>query len=177
MSLYDDLELVKQKPEQVAGWSSGIKLFQSQLQLKKAAQTQPKREQHKKSSLVLAPVIDLKSKKKEDDSFMNQTVNSNYSNKVSCGSPARLVPRFHLIVFLQEIKPLLHHSTLPPATGSNKEFDWNIINEYDPMWPNDYEKVVKDLREMKDKEREKEEVEELERRKKAREERNGRKDR
>lgn len=40
MSLYDDFDAVKQKSDHVAGWSSGIKLFQSQLQLKKASQTQ-----------------------------------------------------------------------------------------------------------------------------------------
>lgn len=40
MSLYDDFDAFKQKSDQVAGWSSGIKLFQSQMQLKKANQTQ-----------------------------------------------------------------------------------------------------------------------------------------
>lgn len=40
MSLYDDFDNFKQKTDQVAGWSSGIKLFQTQLQLKKATQTQ-----------------------------------------------------------------------------------------------------------------------------------------
>lgn len=69
--------------------------------------------------------------------------------------------------------PLQQIHSLP----SNKEFDWNIVNEYDPMWPNDYEKVVKDLHEIRDKEREKEELQELERRKKAREDRNGKRDR
>ena len=38
MSLYDDIEPNKEK--EVAKWSSGIKLLQSQLQLKKAALTQ-----------------------------------------------------------------------------------------------------------------------------------------
>lgn len=37
MSLYDDFDVVKQKSD---GWSSSMKLFQSQMQLKKAAQTQ-----------------------------------------------------------------------------------------------------------------------------------------
>ena len=83
MSLYDDLELVKQKPEQVAGWSSSIKLFQSQLQLKKAAQTQPKREQVRKSAVVLAPVIDLKSKKEDDESNANLPNSLNHANRVS----------------------------------------------------------------------------------------------
>lgn len=83
MSLYDDLEPVKQKPEQVAGWSSSIKLFQSQLQLKKAAQTQPKRDQIRKSVTVLAPVIDLKSKLNDEDSNSNSSTGSNNYSRLS----------------------------------------------------------------------------------------------
>lgn len=37
------------------------------------------------------------------------------------------------------------------------EFDWNVDNEYDPLWPNEYEKVVKELRDNRDRESEKEE--------------------
>lgn len=66
MSLYDDLEPSKQNTEQVAGWSSSIKLFQTQLQAKKAAQQIPKRDQRRPPT-VLTPVIDLKSKKDEGD--------------------------------------------------------------------------------------------------------------
>lgn len=77
MSLYDDLEPSKQRAEQVAGWSSGIKLFQSQMQLKKAAQTQPKREHNRRTAAVMTPVIDLKTKKDEEE-FNN----SSYSTKV-----------------------------------------------------------------------------------------------
>lgn len=29
------------------------------------------------------------------------------------------------------------------ASLSVRDFDWNVANEYDPMWPNDYEKVAK----------------------------------
>lgn len=83
MSLYDDLEPVKQKPEQVAGWSSSIKLFHSQMQLKKAAQTQPKREQIRKSAAVLAPVIDLKSKRDDDDSNSSGSMPNSYFNRVN----------------------------------------------------------------------------------------------
>lgn len=39
MSLYDDFDKHRTS-DKVAGWSSGIKLLQSQLQLKKAATTQ-----------------------------------------------------------------------------------------------------------------------------------------
>lgn len=53
MSLYDDLDTIKARnTEKVAGWSSGIKLLQSQLQLKKAAITQPKREAARRSTQV-----------------------------------------------------------------------------------------------------------------------------
>lgn len=50
--------------------------------------------------------------------------------------------------------------TNPLSTGSvssigiGDEFDWNVINEYDPMWPNEYEKVVKELRDIRDREHE-----------------------
>lgn len=39
MALYDDLDNNK-GPDKVAGWSSGIKLLQSQLALKKASNVQ-----------------------------------------------------------------------------------------------------------------------------------------
>lgn len=29
------------------------------------------------------------------------------------------------------------------ASLNVRDFDWNVANEYDPMWPNDYEKVAK----------------------------------
>ncbi|XP_022117325.1 splicing factor 45 [Pieris rapae] len=114
MSLYDDLDTIKARTtEKVAGWSSGIKLLQSQLQLKKAAVTQPKREALRRSNQVLTPVIDLKSKQKDEDE-----TNSN--------SPSSQSNTFN--------------------TSMNvRDFDWNVANEYDPMWPNDYEKVAKEM--------------------------------
>ncbi|KAM3967430.1 splicing factor 45 [Aphomia sociella] len=114
MSLYDDLDTIKARTtEKVAGWSSGIKLLQSQLQLKKAAITQPKREALRRSAQVLTPVIDLKSKSKDEDES-----NSN--------------------------SPNLQPKTLT-ASLNVRDFDWNVANEYDPMWPNDYEKVAKEM--------------------------------
>lgn len=132
MSLYDDFDVKTRATENVQGWSSGIKLLQSQLQLKKAAVTQPKREQQRK--VTLPPVIDLKSKKDEEDIYPNL-------------SPAHVKTK---------IEPLL---TIIPSTLSNfkQEYDWNVIDEYDPLWPNEYEKVVKELRESRDRDNEKEE--------------------
>lgn len=40
--------------------------------------------------------------------------------------------------------------------GVGGEFDWNVVNEYDPLWPNEYEKVVKELRDMRDREHDQE---------------------
>lgn len=126
MSLYDDFDKHRTS-EKVAGWSSGIKLLQSQLQLKKAATTQPKREQYRKATAVLAPVIDLKSKanrdaEREDDAPHNNPLNAGAVSSIGVGG----------------------------------EFDWNVINEYDPMWPNEYEKVVKELRDIRDREHDQE---------------------
>ncbi|XP_050666279.1 splicing factor 45 [Leptidea sinapis] len=116
MSLYDDLDTIKARTtEKVAGWSSGIKLLQSQLQLKKAAVTQPKREATRRSNQVLTPVIDLKSKLSKPD---EDESNSN--------SPQ-------------------HQAKTLMASLNVRDFDWNVANEYDPMWPNDYEKVAKEM--------------------------------
>lgn len=65
MSLYDDFDVKTRSTDNVSGWSSGIKLLQSQLQLKRATVTQPKRDTVRKASL--APVIDLKSKSREEE--------------------------------------------------------------------------------------------------------------
>ncbi|XP_018319487.1 splicing factor 45 [Agrilus planipennis] len=133
MSLYDDYDVKTQSTEKVSGWSSGIKLLQSQLQLKKATVTQPKRDQQRKASL--APVIDLKSKRDEDEIF---------SNTVTIRGSSRVKNEHSLPI-------------IPSLTGFGSEYDWNVDNEYDPLWPNEYEKVVKELRDQRDRENEKEE--------------------
>ena len=42
------------------------------------------------------------------------------------------------------------------SIGVGGEFDWNVVNEYDPTWPNEYEKVVKELRDIRDREHDQE---------------------
>ncbi|RZB38933.1 splicing factor 45 [Asbolus verrucosus] len=127
MSLYDDLDVKARATENVSGWSSGIKLLQSQLQLKKATVTQPKREQQRKVSL--APVIDLKSKREDDDIY----------------------PSFPKV----KNEPSL--PTLSSSVTYGVEYDWNVDDEYDPLWPNEFDKVVKELRENRERENDKEE--------------------
>ncbi|XP_011302263.1 splicing factor 45 [Fopius arisanus] len=120
MSLYDDFDKHR-AADKVAGWSSGIKLLQSQLQLKKAATTQPRREQYRKATAVLPPVIDLKSK-----TALTREPEDEVANNI--------------------------FPSVPNNTATSGEFDWNVVNEYDPMWPNEYDKVVKELRDIKEKE-------------------------
>lgn len=127
MSLYDDLDVKTKATEKIQGWSSGIKLLQSQLQLKKATVTQPKREQQRKASLP--PVIDLKSKRDEEDIF------SSTQKTVIPAKVAKVEPTW----------PILSN-----AGTYGSEYDWNVIDEYDPLWPNEYEKVVRELRDNRD---------------------------
>lgn len=127
MSLYDDLDVKAKATENVSGWSSGIKLLQSQLQLKKATVTQVKREQQRKASL--APVIDLKSKRDDDDIYPGYTKKKSETN----------LP------------------TLSSSVTYGVEYDWNVDDEYDPLWPNEFDKVVKELRENRDRQSDKEE--------------------
>ena len=75
MDLYDD-DVVGKQDTKVAGWSSGIKMFNS-IALKKASQTPKSRELSLKNKPTLAPVMDFNKKnKKETDAFP-------YSAKVS----------------------------------------------------------------------------------------------
>nr|CAD7258226.1 unnamed protein product [Timema shepardi] len=66
----------------------------------------PRKDAMRKSGATLAPVIDLKSKKEEDDSNLNSNMGS-----------------------------------FQPVKEKEKDSDWGVEDEYDPMFPNDYEKV------------------------------------
>lgn len=138
MSLYDDYDVKSAAAEKVQGWSASIKLLQSQLQLKKATVTQPKREQFRKASL--APVIDLKSKRDEDDIYglSKNPLKTKIETKV----------------------PIIGSSS-----AYSSEYDWNVVDEYDPLWPNEYEKVVKEMREARDKDRDRDRGDKDEKRK------------
>ncbi|KAH8400514.1 hypothetical protein KR222_002944 [Zaprionus bogoriensis] len=116
MDLYDDID-AKPRATQMDGWSSGIKMLQTQLAVKKAQLPKPKpRDQIKKP--LMTPVVNLRAKRTADttDNFV----------------PASVGP-----------KPTLS-STTPapgPALESIKADDWDFVDEYDPQWPNEYEKL------------------------------------
>lgn len=138
MSLYDDYDVKSAAAEKVQGWSASIKLLQSQLQLKKATVTQPKREQLRKASL--APVIDLKSKRDDEDIYVFSKGSS--KNKIETKVPI-----------------------IGSSSAYSSEYDWNVVDEYDPLWPNEYEKVVKEMREARDKDRDRDRNDKDEKRK------------
>ncbi|KAL9707913.1 hypothetical protein quinque_011431 [Culex quinquefasciatus] len=125
MALYDDLDS-KQGPDKVAGWSSGIKLLQSQLQAKKATQPiiPPKQQLLRK----MTPMVNLKAKKENVDLF-------GLGGGSSGGGPKSVSTTTTVTV-----------ASIPSASGSNAgdSYSWEVTDEYDPLWPNEYDKLVKD---------------------------------
>ncbi|XP_031438197.1 splicing factor 45 [Clupea harengus] len=141
MSLYDDLG-VGASDTKTEGWSKNFKLLQSQLKVKKAALTQAK-SQRMKHTTVLAPVIDLKRGSNGDDRQISDT-------------PP------HIAAGLKDVAP---------SSFSSGDALIPLADEYDPMFPNDYEKVVKRHREERQRQREQERQKEIEEREKKRKER------
>ncbi|KAB7507937.1 Splicing factor 45 [Armadillidium nasatum] len=140
MSLYDDDDTVTDKTA-ASGWASGIKMMQNQLAFKKATITAPKRDMIKKRTDKLPPVIDLKSRKEEEENTPPYFLANNPDNSTR---------------------------TVQRDTSDN---EWKFINEYDPYWPNDYEKVVKEMRERRDREEDEKRRQDREEREKKRRER------
>ncbi|KAM6895653.1 splicing factor 45 [Xenentodon cancila] len=141
MSLYDDLG-VGASDTKTEGWSKNFKLLQSQLKVKKAALTQAKT-QRMKQTTVLAPVIDLKRGSSSDE---RQTTDT----------PP------HAATGLMDAVP---------SGFSSGDVLIPLADEYDPMFPNDYEKVVKRHREERQRQREQERQKEIEEREKKRKDR------
>ncbi|XP_028276421.1 splicing factor 45 isoform X2 [Parambassis ranga] len=141
MSLYDDLG-VGASDTKTEGWSKNFKLLQSQLKVKKAALTQAKT-QRMKQTTVLAPVIDLKRGASSDERQITDT-------------PP------HAAAGLKD--PV-------PSGFSSGDVLIPLADEYDPMFPNDYEKVLKRHREEQQRQREQERQKEIEEREKKRKDR------
>ncbi|NP_001087532.1 RNA binding motif protein 17 S homeolog isoform X1 [Xenopus laevis] len=141
MSLYDDLA-VETSDSKTEGWSKNFKLLQSQLQVKKAALTQAKT-QRTKQSTVLAPVIDLKRGSAAEERQIADT-------------------HPHVGAGIKESVP---------SGFSAGEVLVPLADEYDPMFPNEYEKVVKRQREERQRQRELERQKEIEEREKRRKDR------
>uniref|UniRef100_A0A8C3AJK4 Splicing factor 45 n=1 Tax=Cyclopterus lumpus TaxID=8103 RepID=A0A8C3AJK4_CYCLU len=142
MSLYDDLG-VGASDTKTEGWSKNFKLLQSQLKVKKAALTQAKTQRMKQTS-VLAPVIDLKRGDRSSD------------ERQIIDTPPHAAAGLKVSV---------------PSAFSSGDVLIPLADEYDPMFPNDYEKVVKRHREERQRQREQERQKEIEEREKKRKER------
>ncbi|XP_011190993.1 splicing factor 45 [Zeugodacus cucurbitae] len=128
MDLYDDID-TKPRASQIDGWSSGIKMLQTQLAIKKA---QGPKEPPKKP--LMTPVVNLRAKKAAAEAEAN-----NLSSTKIETSP--MTP-----------KPVITAKPLEPVIENVKSDDcWDFVDEYDPMWPNEYEKL-KDKNQNKEKE-------------------------
>lgn len=146
MSLYDDIdENIQNKAKSVTGWNSGIKLLHSQLQLKKAMVTQPKREAVRRSIPAPLPVPQSNT----EPSF----------NKVECETKLSV---HHTQPFLNTIIPKQEQSSFL------SELDWDLNLEYDPLHPTDYDKFTRERRERRGIEIE---IEEAEKKRRARDDR------
>uniref|UniRef100_A0A674P8N5 Splicing factor 45 n=1 Tax=Takifugu rubripes TaxID=31033 RepID=A0A674P8N5_TAKRU len=141
MSLYDDLG-VGASDTKTEGWSKNFKLLQSQLKVKKAALTQAKT-QRVKQTTVLAPVIDLKRGGSSDDRQISE-----------------MPP--HAAAGMKDTVP---------SGFSSSDVLIPLADEYDPMFPHDYEKVMKRHREERQRQREQERQKEIEEREKKRKDR------
>lgn len=138
MSLYDDIEMEKTAP---SGWSSGIKMMHSQKAFKKASFAGAKRD-HRRSP-KLSPVIDLKTRREDDEN----------------ASPA-------VSVTTSILPPKTESRPLMSGNIGQSDPEWRFTNEYHPLWPNDYDKVVRDMRERRDKEEKEKQQQEQEEREK-----------
>ncbi|XP_031619196.1 splicing factor 45 [Contarinia nasturtii] len=131
MDLYDDLD-AKQR---IDGWSPSLKLMQTQMALKKAIPPPPvKKELTKRTAPLLAPTTILKTKGRPNDS--DDHFKSNDSLKSS-----------------HKKQPTITTQALAPPNKAANDYDWDVIDEYNPLWPNEYEKIIKDRRERRDNDR------------------------
>jgi len=124
MSLYDDDDLPQISSTAAApGWSQGVKLLQTQLQLKKASQPVKKTDGSPGGNLLAKskPSPSLAPVKK----FAKKTNNDEAADK----------PRY---------TPSMPFTSR--GVDSLLPLETKIEREYDPLWPNDYEKVVKEMR-------------------------------
>ncbi|CAD7086528.1 unnamed protein product [Hermetia illucens] len=122
MDLYDDLD-TKQRVGQIDGWSSGIKMLQTQLAAKKATVPPVRRDPPKKQT-ILAPVFNLTARRETDESEIPIPALKSKLQTTTVAEPLQ-----------------------PKTVSRPADYDWDFIDEYDPMWPNEYEKLIKDKRE------------------------------
>ncbi|EDV34872.1 uncharacterized protein Dana_GF15900, isoform A [Drosophila ananassae] len=107
MDLYDDID-TKPRSSHIDGWSSGIKMLQTQLAVKKA---QPMKKP------LMTPAVSLRIKRPAEAELIPFMTNA-VAKPIITGTALAL--------------PLLHNVS---------KDDWDFVDEYDPQWPNEYEKL------------------------------------
>ncbi|CAL1527159.1 unnamed protein product [Lymnaea stagnalis] len=149
MSLYDDLDIKEDagsakitKSSVVSGWSPGYKLLASTLQAKKASTLQQKRTR----TSHLAPVVDLK-KHVDPDAPMQFNMQTGKLERVSLPP---IQPQASIAV-----APITPSSTSPFIPMEPTPSITGVADEYDPFRPNEYDEVVKKIKDDKEKERDK----------------------
>lgn len=133
MSLYDDLDGVPMQTTgsnesgEVSGWSSSLKLMQTQLQRKRVAQNKPAFSGQK--STVINSVILGRGLKRGNDENEDLSINSSMRGLFQSKE--------------KNSEPFIETDASSAA----------VIDEYDPLRPNDYEVVKEKHREIRDREK------------------------
>uniref|UniRef100_UPI0035902FD8 splicing factor 45-like n=1 Tax=Myxine glutinosa TaxID=7769 RepID=UPI0035902FD8 len=142
MPLYDDITMDAGGP-QAEGWSKNFKMLQTQLQVKKV--TQAKQSQRVCQGSTLAPVVDLKKQvvSEERQLFSDPQPHEGAGNT---------------------------HPSIPTVSILGEALCF-VADEYDPLYPNDYEKVMKRQRDERQRQREIERQKDMDDREKKRKER------
>lgn len=53
----------------------------------------------------------------------------------------------HIHKSIQKTQTTYTTPQITPANRAVDDYDWDVVDEYNPLWPNEYEKLVKDRRE------------------------------
>ena len=141
------------------GWSksSGIRLLHEHLQNKKAQQNQIK-------VCLQEIVVCLKFVvRKQRDSLRKVNLSSALSLNKSKAITEELGPPVITAINISYVGK--------ESKGSLLGGDWDVCEEYDPFWPNDYEKIIKERKEKRDRQKESDRNRQIEDRERKRRER------
>lgn len=59
------------------------------------------------------------------------------------GDPDEIPQKSIEIIKFKPTHIKLTHAITPQSGQAISDYDWDVVDEYDPLWPNDYEKLVK----------------------------------
>eukprot|EP00096_Caligus_rogercresseyi_P010491 TRINITY_DN3843_c0_g1_i3.p1 TRINITY_DN3843_c0_g1~~TRINITY_DN3843_c0_g1_i3.p1 ORF type:complete len:418 (-),score=134.48 TRINITY_DN3843_c0_g1_i3:874-2127(-) len=137
MSLYDDEEVGLTDSGEAVGWSRVV----SKAPTPTLSSAPPPILKNKSLKPVVIPSPLNQSSSKRSGSTLAPVINlqSNRGNKAPLPEASTPSSYYSLEKSSRGDKSLI------PLTDPS----WTPVNEYDPLWPNDYEKVISDIRDMK----------------------------